>query len=477
MNSRNLPLKFIVIGASIAGLTSAYLLRQSGHDVEVVEKRHRGEKVNDGHIRVPPNMTRLLQTIPGTEELLKKASWVSGVSFVSGETMKLLGEMVFIEEVMSDLGSEFYYIEHADLIAHLYNLCRDARVRFHHGFNVKEVLVDFNDPPTVVSDTGTRLTGDIVVGADGKRGLTRQIVAVDETDSEDEFEDDSRSNSTHEPRDVVMLAFHFLPSESIQRVTTSFSAVMTIPVSELEKDPELAPLVKDDRFVIWAGNGSCLSGGRAGSLFGVVYHDARGPITPEEPDTEWDESVSTSTLESRIKQYHPRLQKLVRIASACRRTATHLIPLTRFTDHTNSLVVIGDAAHVVISSCTHNGSIATEDAFTLGRLFSRVTSRDQVPLLLSGYNQIRRKRSEALEDAEFRGTDIVAVPPGPHRDARDAFFAQTLHMDAADDETLYSIWSSYLEAFSYDAIDAVDEWWLTWGKPIQDAGVVTNGIH
>jgi 2-polyprenyl-6-methoxyphenol hydroxylase-like FAD-dependent oxidoreductase len=33
------PIRFIIVGGSVAGLCAAYTLRQSGHDVVVVDKR------------------------------------------------------------------------------------------------------------------------------------------------------------------------------------------------------------------------------------------------------------------------------------------------------------------------------------------------------------------------------------------------------------------------------------------------------
>lgn len=75
-----LKLKFIVVGASVAGLTCASALAKSGHDVLVLEMNDRLEEViptlsshfpnsrlngrpktdRDGGLRVPPNMARLL---------------------------------------------------------------------------------------------------------------------------------------------------------------------------------------------------------------------------------------------------------------------------------------------------------------------------------------------------------------------------------------------------------------------------------
>lgn len=48
------PLEFVVVGASIAGLTAASILAKAGHDVTVVEKSSRLEE----EVRAPRRQCR-----------------------------------------------------------------------------------------------------------------------------------------------------------------------------------------------------------------------------------------------------------------------------------------------------------------------------------------------------------------------------------------------------------------------------------
>ena len=57
LTSKVVPLTFVVIGASIAGLTSAYILRISGHDVVVVEKSSGPMTVSRLTVRKPSSLT------------------------------------------------------------------------------------------------------------------------------------------------------------------------------------------------------------------------------------------------------------------------------------------------------------------------------------------------------------------------------------------------------------------------------------
>lgn len=461
MNDSTLQLKFVIVGASVAGLSLAYLLRQSGHKIVVVEKHSHGhENGIHGGFRVPPNMARLLQEFPGLVELMKeRATLCSGVSFCSGETMQLLGQMIFSEEIMSDLGSDFYLVSYSDLVSHLYNLCRNSGIEIKHNFMVKEVTTGLDASPAVISDSGTRLTADIVVGADGKSSVVQRIIFAEEPESEED--DDSfeipglRSNT---------------PAPEMHEIV---SASLTIPIPLMERDPELRPFVQSDRFMLWTGNGHALSGntcGREKYVLGLTYVIPPGP---DDVDVDWYDSKPVSTLEGKLDSYHPTLQKLAKLAPECHWNIQTSPSLARYTDQYNKVAVIGDAAHCVPINSSHNTSLAFEDAVTLSRIFSRITSREDIPLLFNGFNEIKRRRTRETESAEYSGVAVIGIPPGPYRDARDLALGQTLHLEGADDETLAQAWAGYLNAFNYDANDAVDEWWMNWARPMHSV----NGLY
>lgn len=47
---------------------------------------------------------------------------------------------------------------------------------------------------------------------------------------------------------------------------------------------------------------------------------------------------------------------------------------------------------------------------------------------------------------------------------------QTLDMQSAPDENSEALahqWENWIILFNYDAKDAVDEWWLNWGRHVQ----------
>ncbi|KAF5361280.1 hypothetical protein D9758_010323 [Tetrapyrgos nigripes] len=107
-------------------------------------------------------------------------------------------------------------------------------------------------------------------------------------------------------------------------------------------------------------------------------------------------------------------------------------------------------------------TLAIEDGFIIGSLFSRISTKDQIVNILKGYNQIRKKRLEDVSDKKILFT--FTLPPGPARDARNDAYRPTLYQADMDDEVLADLWNSYIRGLSYDPRDAVEEWWHFWGK-------------
>ena len=68
--------------------------------------------------------------------------------------------------------------------------------------------------------------------------------------------------------------------------------------------------------------------------------------------------------------------------------------------------------------------MAIEDAVVFGQLFSHLSSEDQILPFLNAYEEIRKERTESVLEREISNTEMVTLPPGPAKDARDASFRQ-----------------------------------------------------
>lgn len=75
-------LKVIVVGAGTAGLSTAWLLAKSGHDVTVLERKS-ALNMGGGDIQISPNAVHVLRRL-GLEERLKAVTTVKTHVIVRG---------------------------------------------------------------------------------------------------------------------------------------------------------------------------------------------------------------------------------------------------------------------------------------------------------------------------------------------------------------------------------------------------------
>jgi salicylate hydroxylase len=114
-------------------------------------------------------------------------------------------------------------------------------------------------------------------------------------------------------------------------------------------------------------------------------------------------------------------------------------------------------------------AMAIGDAAMLGGLFSHIGSNTHIPTLLSAYEDLRQTRCADIQATERRKVEFLSLPAGSsERAQRDAGFRETmehgvLSINDSKDEIVSRHLSHYVRAWSYDAYEAVEDWWTKWG--------------
>ncbi|KAF8213892.1 hypothetical protein K438DRAFT_1927146 [Mycena galopus ATCC 62051] len=292
-------------------------------DTKLLSWKNNGKAKKRDSLRSPPNMTRIIKDWPA-------------------ETLERVGFLKFHEDIMSDFQADFLVIQAVGL------------------------TLGTGDSATVRLEDGSSLTGDIIIGADGRNSFVRSIVAEGE----------------------------------VQTTHTITGINISIPIKAVVEDDDLKTLFDQSEFAIWMGSES--------SVFGVM-----------------DEG-------------------LIGLAG--------------------SAVLVGDAAHSILIHGSHNSAMAIEDAATLGRLFSRLSNRDQIPRLLDTYQSLRTPRLRAIHDSEYQAFTQTCYLPDPLQEGRDSILRATLSDShgAVEAEMLESIWEEYVQLFSYNAEEQVENQWAQW---------------
>ncbi|KAH9973872.1 hypothetical protein BGW80DRAFT_1496011 [Lactifluus volemus] len=451
----SLQLDFLIIGGGIAGLAAAYALAASGHRVRVLEQAQ-GLQFRPGGLRLPPNATRILSYWGVEKEIAQKASTATSSSIMDIKTGRTIGQSTWQGALIEEVGSPYLTVHHADLLQTLHGLASSAGARVTFGAIVESVEpapdassesgrstpITGHGPstlrPTVRLKTGEVLQADVIVGADGLRSIVRRVVSNDETKP---------------------------PSTGLNTYMGG------VPMSEVCKCAPLKQLA-DVGWMVWMGDGRVVSGfpvrRQEEMAIHILWEDRCGSTAISrrgEPDS-WDPTASLSSIQYKQGQIDPRLRFLLDKAGPVSCQPWIVVPPPgSWVDESESIVLIGDAAHPQGPGTNYGCSLALEDAALLGTLFSRLRSVEQVPTLLYAYQDLRKGRAEAVAALEYQNVRVALSSPARIRDGQVRWTA--LPADAPNpppgsgptDAELAEI----AEVWNYYAVDAADEWWVEWG--------------
>ncbi|KAH7927839.1 FAD/NAD(P)-binding domain-containing protein [Leucogyrophana mollusca] len=421
-----LSLDFVIVGGSIAGLAAAYRLCKAGHKVRVLE-RASGPVRRAGGVRLPPNLTNILYEWGLGDKIAQQAQRTCGSECISLDTGEVVGRLLWLEEIMTEIGAEFLLMHYADLHSILHAAALAAGAHISYNATVVSVLAN---PPRVRLANGEELQADMVIGADGPHSLVRDAI---EGERENNVSDRS-SLSTY---------------------------LATIPREQLKKEPDLEAFTNAElggpqvwRMLL------IFNWQRGGSEYAVI---AFWP--DDETDTTedgWDISIPRKKFvvdgdsRHRILDLSPNL---FRIRYVDRESPSE------WTDESGRLLLIGEAAHPSFPCNTQGCSLQVEDAEVLGSLFSRLHSWDQLPYFTEAFQEIRQPRCHTVHSKEKMGFQLVRLPPGPDRDARDEVFRAMMHsgLQGWDEGKIRWQWEELGEVFGYNAREAAEDWWVQWG--------------
>lgn len=126
--------------------------------------------------------------------------------------------------------------------------------------------------------------------------------------------------------------------------------------------------------------------------------------------------------------------------------------------------------------------MAIEDAATLGRLFSRIQHRDQIPRIMAAYEELRQPRCAATIEYEWRKRVFFTLPRGEAQMARDTGLREAMKResddwDEIDEDYLQWKYERELELFAHDALEIVDDWWTKWGALVNRSSTLNGNTQ
>ncbi|KAJ7502600.1 hypothetical protein B0H11DRAFT_2274728 [Mycena galericulata] len=465
------PLKFIILGASTAGLAAAIALKTAGHDVVVVEQESQlggTDAVPSGGVRLPPNGCKILFDWGLEDEIRAKA--VVGAGFTvykydpKGKESRrdYIGSNFWDPELLSEARGLFLQMRHKDLLHILYDAAlKDPFKAPHNGhtsmpkvtvkFGAKVVSADF-DVCSVTLASGEVYRGDVLIGADGATGIFRRQLREEQDD----------------------------PGDDTLKGLAVYSAV--IPKAIAIADEELKALYTDTQkhmVTFWMGPNRGAQAFLAGKEEDVVFW-VYTPDTPQ--DGAWTRPAERKITEV-LGTCDPLITRLAALAgpATCLQIKNHS-KLRSWVSASGKVLLLGEAAHPFPIISLHTYSIAIEDGAFIGKIFSHTRNPSRVREFLGAFEENRRPRCLHIDLAEKEYIDVMALPDGEMQAGRDASMRANAAagrnvMDSGDQnpEQISAMWEGMRVVFGYDPADDADEWWITWGRLRDAPNVSSNG--
>lgn len=479
-----LSLSFVIVGASIAGLSCAISLRKAGHIVRVLEKRGASDQ-SPGGVKIPPNMSKVWARWGLQEELGR----ISGGSIPLGviklaDTAELISEIIYHKEVMDELEGHIYHAHQTDVLKTLHRLATELGAQVDFGCEVIDVKPDIpsvrikrtrleSGSPVLAAEEFEEVRGDILIGADGAQSTVKSFVR----NGSGRISSDSSLGEYWRTRKEPTIAY-----------------VFTIPRAEFENDEELAKMAEIPNWNLWLGNSYAVlahSACEKKAIAVVIYVNynnlpeemAKAPRPKISEENSWEERPASEVFPLGIvlEPVIERLTKLAKGVAVVRQAPIN--PTDDWHDDAGKMLLVGDAIHYVFPHATQAAALSTEDGAVLGRLFSVLKSRDQIPALLRAFEDLRQVRCKEIQFRELELLDLISMPYGEACDARNESMRSakgdwdelledkgksvdgTVNGENENntENLLAKQWEEFKYGWGYNAFDDADSWLVDWG--------------
>ncbi|KJS11443.1 MAG: salicylate hydroxylase [Hoeflea sp. BRH_c9] len=343
----------LIVGAGIAGLTTALAFARSGHDVDIVEQAASLSEVGAG-LQISPNASRILIEFGLGEAMLAAMTCPKQISLVSGQSLRKITHVPCGDFAARRWGAPYGVMHRADLQALLLTAVEaDNRCRLHLGQRFEAGGID------ALGDQLGIARPELIVGADGVWSQIRGLVP-----------------GALPPRFSGQVAWRFvLPVETTRRA--------------VDPDNVTAFLGPKTHLVAYP-----LEHGAAINMVAIT----KG----KDPGQSWAEREGPADRGELLRAFgdwHPDLTSLLRQAPEMTWWPLFGVADGRWSNDAGT-ILIGDAAHAMTPFAAQGAAMAIEDGYELAQAISQGSG--ELARTIAEYEARRRVRiGRARQRAAF----------------------------------------------------------------------------
>ncbi|GLB66688.1 FAD-dependent oxidoreductase [Arthrobacter mangrovi] len=353
-------LKIAIVGAGYGGAAAAKALSLLGADVTVYEQAPALGEVGAGIGLRPATMARFRQW--GVFDAIAKVSSPSDFF----EILTATGEPI-MKDTWPEAGTEkqTYLIHRGDFIAALTGVLPEGMVQLDHKL---EKIEDKGATSVLTFANGKTVEADLVVGADGIRSTVRKQL--------------------------------FSGKEPVFSGEHAYRAVISMDDAQ--------GMVGDDNLRMYIGRGTKVY------LLPLRHRNQLSfDITALNPDGAWAPAISSEDMVATVAGFDDRIVEITRgldVKAVTIRSVWDIDPVDNW--HTDSVVIMGDAAHSMLHHQGQGANSAIEDA---GALADALAEAGSVKEALALFQATRKPVTDELQRISRQGwseDEVNDVFPG-----------------------------------------------------------------
>jgi salicylate hydroxylase len=353
-------LKIAIVGAGYGGAAAAKALSLLGSDVTVYEQASQIREVGAGIGLRPATMERFRQW--GTFDAIARVSSPSDYFEILTAT-----DQPIMKDSWPVSGDETqtYLIHRGDFIEALLGVLPEGMVRLGHKL---EDIEDRGATSVLTFANGVTAEADLVIGADGIKSVVRQQLFSD--------------------KGPVFSGEH------------AYRAVISLDDAQ--------GMINDDNLRMYIGRGTKVY------LLPLRHRNQVSfDITALNPDSTWAPKVTVEDMVATVQGFDERIVNMTRgldLDTVSIRAVYDIDPVDNW--HTDSVALLGDAAHSMLHHQGQGANSAIEDA---GAIADALAQADSVKEALALYQATRKPVTDELQRISRQGwseDEVNDVFPG-----------------------------------------------------------------